>query len=66
MTEPEEGNVTQPSAQKKQLQSLVITGACLGLIVVGLALVSNKLLDKFDIANDPGLTNDQRKEKAQC
>ncbi|KQW21383.1 hypothetical protein ASC80_14980 [Afipia sp. Root123D2] len=65
MTEQEEGNVTQPSAQKKQLQSLVINGACLVLVVVGLTLVSNKLLDKFDRANEPGPTTDQRKEKAQ-
>lgn len=54
--------MTQPN---KLAWTTFINGACLVLIIVGLALVANRLLDKFGLADEPGLTIDQRKEKAQ-
>jgi hypothetical protein len=44
---------------------MAINGICLVLAIVGLALVSNRLLDKFEIADQPALTSLQRLEKAQ-
>jgi hypothetical protein len=33
--------------------------------IILVAVVFNRLLDKFEIANEPALTIEQRKEKAQ-
>lgn len=42
-----------------------LKGACLVLTVVGLALVSNRLLDIADVANEQGLSVEERKDKAR-
>jgi hypothetical protein len=44
---------------------IVVNGACLVLAVVGLGLVSNRLLDMAGAANEAALSVDERKEKAQ-
>lgn len=49
----------------KLARTTLINGACLVLIIVGLALVANRLLDKFGLVDESGLTIDQRKEQAQ-
>lgn len=51
------------STAKKTSQ--YINGACLILAVVGLGLVSNRLLDMGGVAEEPGLSTDERKEKAR-
>lgn len=46
-------------------RNVAVNGACLILAVVGLGLVSNRLLDMTGSANEAGLSVDDRKEKAQ-
>ena len=43
----------------------LVNGTCLVLVVVGLGLVSNRLLDIAEAANEAGLSGGERKEKAQ-
>ncbi len=52
----------QPTATKLQA---TIAVACAVLIVVGLSLVSNRLLDLAGIANERGLSVEERKDKAR-
>ena len=42
----------------------IANGACLVLVVVGLALISNRLLDRNGLADAASLSQDERKEKA--
>lgn len=46
-------------------RSVVINGACLILAVVGLGLVSNRLLDMAGVADEQGLSIEKRKDKAR-
>jgi len=59
--------VTQPDSKQTKATSkrALINGSCLVLTVVGLALVSNRLLDMVDIANEQGLSVEERKDKAR-
>lgn len=57
--------MTQLPMDKKPTRAVIINGACVVLAVVGLALVSNRLLDMAGIANEQAMSVDERKEKAQ-
>jgi hypothetical protein len=56
--------MSQPDSKDPKGKAIVITGACLILTIVGLALVSNRLLDMAGVADERGLSIDERKEKA--
>lgn len=57
--------MTQSPMDKKSARASVINGACVVLAVVGLGLVSNRLLDMAGIANERGFSVEERKEKAE-
>jgi len=44
--------------------SQTINGACFMLAIIGLALITNRLLDRAGFANEAALSQDERKEKA--
>lgn len=49
----------------RKRRSVAVNGACLVLAVLGLGLVSNRLLDMTGSANEAGLSVNDRKDKAQ-
>lgn len=53
-----------PNSSENKLPT-IIRGTCLVLTVVGLALVSNRLLDMADVASEQGLSIEERKDKAR-
>lgn len=59
--------MTQPDNHQTRATSkrTLITGSCLVLTVIGLALVSNRLLDMADLANEQGMSVEERKDKAR-
>lgn len=61
--------MTQPNDEKGQSgidrRSVAISGICLLLTIIGLALVSNRLLDMTGAADAQSLSVDERKEKAR-
>lgn len=46
-------------------RAMAINGVCIVLGIVGLSLVSNRLLDMVSVAGERGLSIEERKEKAQ-
>lgn len=60
--------MTQPNKDKGQSgfdwKGVTISGTCLFLTLIGLALVSNRLLDMGEIADERGLSVEERKKKA--
>ena len=62
------GQMTQPNNEEGQSgfdwKGVAISGICLFLTLIGLALVSNRLLDMGGVADERGLSVEERKEKA--
>lgn len=61
--------MTLPNNDKSKATSerkgVIIAGACLVLTIIGLALVSNRLLDMTGVADERGFSVEERKEKAR-